>query len=315
MPQPTQSDVHVDAILTNMSVAYMQEAYAFVASNAFPTVNVNKQSDKYFTYTQADFFRDQVQLRADGTESAGTGYGLSTGTYSTAVYALHKDIGDQVRENSDSPLNPDMDATRFLSQQMLIRQEVDWASQAFTSGIWGTDSTPGTKWSASGSTPISDVQTGINTILTNTGYVANTLIMSYAVWSILKNHSDVIDRYKYTSAESITTDLLAKVLGVDKVHVMAGSYNSAAEGATASYGQMGDKDALLCYVAPSAGLMTPSAGYNFVWNGVGGGLGTSTAISRFRMDHLRADRIEIQSAWDFKVVSSPLGYFFDNAVA
>ena len=124
-----------------------------------------------------------------------------------------------------------------------------------------------------------------------------------------------MDRYKYTSAESINTDLIAKVLGVDRVLVMAGVYDSAAEDATASYSQIGDKDALLAYVAPSAGLMTPSAGYNFTWNGVGGGLGTSTAISRFRMDHLRADRIEIQSAWDFKVVSSALGYFFSNCVA
>ena len=87
MPQPTVSDVHVDAILTNMSVAYMQEAYAFVASRAFPQVSVQKQSDKYFTYSQADFFRDQVQLRADGTQSAGTGYSLSTATYSAEVYA------------------------------------------------------------------------------------------------------------------------------------------------------------------------------------------------------------------------------------
>ena len=245
--------------------------------------------------------RDAVQRRADGTESAGSGYSLSTSTYSTAVYALHKDIGDQVRENSDSPLNPDMDATRFLSQQMLIRQEVDWASSAFSTGVWGTDSTPGTLWSAAGSTPI--------------GYIANTLIVSYAVFGILRNHSDIVDRYKYTSAESINTDLIAKVLGVDRVLVMAGTYDTAAEGATDVYAQIGDKDALLAYVAPSAGLMTPSAGYNFVWNGVGGGLGTSTAVSRFRMDHLRADRIEIQSAWDFKVVSSPLGYFFSNVVA
>ena len=315
MPQPDRNSVHIDSVLTNMSVAYMQEAYAFVAPNAFPTVPVNKQSDLYFQYNQSDFMRDAVQRRADGTESAGSGYGLSTASYSTAVYALHKDIGDQVRENSDSPLNPDMDATRFLSQQMLIRQERDWASSAFTTSVWGTDVTPGTLWSASGSTPITDVQTGINTILTNTGYIPNTLIVSYAVFSILRNHSDIVDRYKYTSAESINTDLIAKVLGVDRVMVMAGVYDSAAEGATDSYAQIGDKDALLAYVAPSAGLMTPSAGYNFVWNGVGGGLGTSTAISRFRMDHLRAARIEIQSAWDFKVVSSPLGYFFSNVVA
>ena len=242
-------------------------------------------------------------------------FGLSTSSYSTLVYALHKDIGDQMRENSDNPLNPDMDATRFLSQQMLISQERDWATNAFATSIWDTDSTPSTLWSASGSSPIADVQAGINTVLSNTGYVANTLVMSYAVWSILKNHSDVVDRYKYTSADSITTDLLAKVLGVDRIHVMASTYNSAQEGATASYSQIGDKDALLCYVPATAGLMTPSAGYNFTWSGVGGGLGTSTAISRFRMDHLRADRIEIQSAWDFKIVSTALGYFFSNCVA
>lgn len=318
MPSPTTSDVHVDAILTNMSIAYMQEADHFVAGKVFPTVPVQKQSDLYYTYSQEDFFRDSAQLRADGTESAGTGYGLSTDSYSALVWALHKDIGDQVRANSDAPLSPDQDATRFLTQQMMIRQEVDWASKYFGTSIWGTDSTPSTLWSAaSGSDPIGDVQTGINTVLTNTGYKPNTLVMSYAVFSILKNHADIIDRYKYTSSASITEDLLASVLGVDRVLVMGGIKNSADEGASASYAQIGDKDALLCYTADSPGLMAPSAGYNFSWTGLAqsGGIGTNTAISRFRMDHLRADRIEIEAAWSYKVVSSALGYFFSNCVA
>lgn len=315
MPQPTLSQVHVDAILTNISVAYSQEADHFVANKAFPTVPVNKQSDKYFTYDQDDFFRDQVQPRADGTESAGTGYGMSTATYSSLVYALHKDIGDQVRENADAPINPDMDATKFLTQQMLIKQERDWVDNYFATSIWGTDSTPGTLWSASGSTPIADIETGKNTILTNTGYEANMFIMSYAAYSILKNHSDFTDRYKYTTSDSISEELIARVIGVDKVHVMRGVYNSAQEGGTASYSQIGDKDCLLCYTAPSAGLMMPSAGYNFTWSGVSAGLGTSTAVSRFRMEHLKADRIEIEGAWDFKAVATPLGYFFSNPVA
>jgi hypothetical protein len=315
MPQPTRSDVHVDAVLTNLSVAYQQEMDNFVASRVFPTVNVSKQSDLYYTYDQADFFRDQARTRADGTESAGSGYGLSTASYSSQVWALHKDIGDQVRANSDAPLDPDMDATRFLTHQMMIRQERDWAGKYFTTGVWGTDATPSTLWSASGSDPIGDIEAGKNQILSETGYLANTLVISYNVYSILKNHADVVDRFKYTSAESITESLLARLVEVDNVFVMKGVYNSAAEGATASYGQIGDKDALLAYVAPDAGIMTASAGYNFVWTGVGGGLGTSTAVSRFRMDHLRADRLEIESAWDFKVVASPLGYFFSNAVA
>ena len=298
-----------------MSVAYQQEAENFIASRVFPTIPVAKQSDIYFTYTQGDFFRDQAKVRADGTESAGSGYGLSTASYSSQVWALHKDIGDQVRANSDSPLDPDMDATRFLTQQMLIRQERDWAGNYFTTGVWDTDSTPSTLWSASGSDPIADIEAGKNAILSNTGYLPNTLVLSYNTYSILKNHADFVDRYKYTSADSISAELLARIVEVDRIFVMKGVYNGAAEGATASYSQIGDKDALLCYVAPQPGLMTVSAGYNMTWSGVGGGLGTSSAVSRFRMDHLRADRIEIQSAWDFKVVASPLGYFFSNAVA
>jgi hypothetical protein len=315
MAQPTQSQVHIDAVLTNLSVAFMNEADNFVANKVFPTVPVSKQSDLYFTYSQADFYRDQAQYRADGTESAGSGYSLSTASYSSKVWALHKDIGDQVRANSDSPLSPDMDATKFLAHQMMIRQERDWASKFFGTSIWGTDSTPSTLWDASGSDPIGDIQTGISTIMNNTGYLANTLVLSYAAYKTLRNHSDFVDRYKYTSADSITPELIGKVVDVPRVLVMKGVYNSAQEGASATFAQMGDKDALLCYVAPSAGLMTASAGYNFVWNGVGGGLGTSTAVSRFRMDHLRADRLEVESAWDFKAVSTSLGYFFSNPVS
>ena len=61
--------------------------------------------------------------------------------------------------------------------------------------------------------------------------------------------------------------------------------------------------------------MMPSAGYNFTWSGISAGLDTSTAVSRFRMDHLKADRVEIEGAWDFKAVATPLGYFFSNPVA
>jgi hypothetical protein len=315
MPQPTSTDVHVDAILTNMSVAYMQEAYAFVSSRAFPQVSVNKQTDKYFTYSQADFFRDQVQRRADGTQSAGTGYSLSTATYAAEVFALHKDIGDQTRANADAPLDMDMDATRFLTQQMLIRQEVEWAATAFTTGIWDTDVVPAILWDAANSIPIANIETGKNVVLSATGYVPNTVIMSYKVFSALMDNADIIDRIKYTSMESVSEDLLARLFNVDRVLIMAGTYNTAAEGATASYSQIGDKDVLLCYTPASPGLMQPSAGYTMVWNGISSGMGTSSAISRFRIEERKADRIEIEAAWDTKIVSSALGYFLSNVTS
>ena len=44
MPSPTPRDVHVDAALTNISIAYKQSDDAFVAEKVFPVVPVGKQS-------------------------------------------------------------------------------------------------------------------------------------------------------------------------------------------------------------------------------------------------------------------------------
>jgi len=75
------------------------------------------------------------------------------------------------------------------------------------------------------------------------------------------------------------------------------------------------KKALLCYAAPSPGIMTPSAGYTFSWVGHTGAGPNGNVISKFRLDRQRADRVEIEFAFDHKLVSSALGYFWDTVVA
>jgi len=319
MPQPTVSDVHVDAILTNMSVAYIQSQTNFVANQVFPSIPVEKQSDKYFVYTKGDWFRDEAEVRAPASPSAGSGYTLSTSTYNALVYAFHKDVDDQTRANSDNPLAPDRDATTFITQRMLLRQEIQWTSDFFTTSVWATDKTGGTdftKWSSyAASDPIEDVEAGKQTILDSTGMMPNTLVLSYAVYRQLRNHPDIIDRIKYTSSNTVDTQTIGRLLGVDRVLVSRAVKNSAAEGATVSMGSIAGKNALLCYVAPSPGVLTPSAGYTFTWRGVSDGMGQTVGVSRFRMPELRADRIESQMAWDNKVIGTDLGYFFASAVA
>src|SRR5579864_5173194 len=98
MPQPTAQSVHLDAILTNMSIAYLQDLNAFVATKVFPVVPVVKQSDRYYIFDKQSFLRDDVQMRAPGEESAGSGYTVSRDGYYATVWALHKDIADQIRK-------------------------------------------------------------------------------------------------------------------------------------------------------------------------------------------------------------------------
>ncbi len=133
--EPSRSDVHVDGPLGNVSVAFMQSQDAFVADKVFPNIPVSHQSDVYYTYPKGEFNRDDMELRAPGTESAGANYRLGTDTYSAPVRALHKDIADQVRANADSPLSPDREATEFLTQKALINREVNFATNYFTAGV------------------------------------------------------------------------------------------------------------------------------------------------------------------------------------
>ena len=317
MPQPTSSDVHVDAVLTNLSIAYIQNQAHFIAGQVFPTVPVEKQSDKYFVYTKGDWFRDEAQKRAPGTESAGSGYTLSTDTYSADVYAFHKDIDDQTRANSDSPLNPDRDATQFVTQRMLMRQEIDWFSTYFTTGVWaGGETLTGTdQWNDASSDPIDVVETGKAAILTGTGLMPNTLTVGYDVHRQLRNHPDIIDRIKYTSGSPIGNSVIAGFFGIERYLVSMGIKNTAVEGATTVMANIAGKHALLTHSASTPSTLTPSAGYCFKWRGVSDGLNKDVGITRLRMPQLRSDRIEAQMAWDNKVVATDLGYFIENAVA
>ena len=314
MPQPTTTDVHVDGPLTNLSVGFKNDMKSFVADQVFPTVSVAKQTDKYFTYTQADFFRSDAMIRAPGTESAGSGYNLSTGTYSCDVLALHKDIDDATRANADTPLDMNRDAVEFLTQHMMLKREIDFATTFLASGIWGTDYNA--DWTAGAAkSAIDEIQNGQDTVESNTGYRPNVLVLGAQAYTELKNNDDVLDRIKYTQTGVVTEQLLASLLGLDKVLVSRAIKNTAAEGATASYSRvMTSAEALLVYAPPTPSLMHPSGGYTFSWTGYSGAK-EGQRVSRFRMDHLRSDRIEMEMTYDQKLISSALGYYFTSVNA
>ncbi len=350
MPQPTLGDVHVNRPLTNISVAYSQEAAGveFVADRAFPAIPVENKSDLYWTYNRADFNRDEMQKRALASESAGSGYNLnSTGTYSCDVWALHKDVDDQIRANSDSPLSPDRDATIFLTNKALIRRENQWASRYFTPGVWTglavgaatasasfSNNCQVVYWDNVTSTPITDIRHAKTLARLNSGgFVPNIAVFSRPVFDKLVDHPDFIDRTKYgqtaPNPAMATRRIIAEILELEEVLVMDAIYNAAAESApvagSANLATMGETEtntfigglsAGLFYRPKNAGLLTPSAGYTFNWTGlIGSTGGAGLRIKTFRMEHLASDRVEIDAAFDMRVVSPDCGFFFNNVIS
>jgi hypothetical protein len=331
MPNPTQADLHINQPLTNVSVAYMQKADSFVADKIFPSVPVQKQSDLYWKYTKSDWRRTDVEKRAPGTESPGVGWKVDTGQYFAHVYAVHKDIDDQVKANADSVWNLDRDSTQFVTNQLLLKRDLDWANRYFKTGVWGTEhagvATNPTgnqflKWSDPASDPIVQFAEMHIKFVEQTGFKPNKLVLGAQVLKNLKNHPDIIDRIKYTQRGIVTTDLIATLFDVDQVMVSYASYTGVAEQAdgraqddAATYQFIAnDSAALLCYAPGSPSLQTPSAGYTFTWNGYMGGNSRGIRIKRFRMEHIAADRVEGEMTYDMNIVSPDMGVFLSDVV-
>ena len=328
---PTQSDLHVSVPLTNISIAYMQSADAYIADKVFPMVPVEKQSDLYWKYNKAEWRRTDVERRAPSTESPGVGWHVTTDSYFAGVYAIHKDIDDQLRANADSNFSLDRDSTNFITNQLLLKRDLDWNAKYFKTGVWNRDRVGVAaaptglqfkQWDQAGSTPIEDVTSEIITFRQNTGYAPNVMVIGAFVLQALRNHAEILDRIKYTERGIVTEDLIASLFGVKKLLVTYATstttpefQNPATTESNATYAFIGGgKAALLAYSPASPSLMEPAAGYIFTWKGYLGGNSKGTRIKTFRMENIASDRIEGEMTYDMKVVATDMATFWTTAV-
>lgn len=325
---PTQGDVHVNKPLTNISVAFLQKATNFVADNVFPNISVSQQSDRYYTYDRGMFNRDEMEERAPGTESKGGTYDVdNTPTYYAPVYAFHHDIPDQRRANADSVIAPDREAVELVTHKALIKREKTWVGKYFIGGVWTNDwdgvasGMTGNQvlhWSDANSDPIQNIRQAVTTVEESTGFTPNTLVIGKRVFDALIDHPDIMDRVKYGQTSGVAMVDVAELqalLKIERIFVMRAVENTGKEGAANAHSFIGGKKALLCYAAPTPGLMTPTAGYTFSWSGLMGAAAQGQRIKRFRMENLESDRVEIQMSYDQKLVAADLGYFWDSIVA
>ena len=107
---------------------------------------------------------------------------------------------------------------------------------------------------------------------------------------------------------------VAAILNLDRILVSRGIYNSAAEGLTDNLTWIAGNHALLCYVDPTPGLMTPTAGMTFVWLGDDNAV-EGRVVRTIDDAKMQATRVEVDAGWDMKVTGSTLGVFMSGFVA
>jgi hypothetical protein len=307
-----KSDVHIDAALSEFALAYVQDLTKYVADKALPPLKSKKESDKYFTFDRGNL-RETDDLRAAGTQAnRAIRAVLSNDSFSIEEHALYDIVSKREQDNADSPLEPKKDAVVGLTEQLMTNKELAAARTIFTTTAVANSVslTAAGKWDATTTTtPITDVDTGRFAIGQEIGEMGNTGVTGADVWKQVKNHSDIIDRVKYTQRGQLSQELVASLMDLDNLYVgetiqLTTEVGITSEAAAFIWG----KNFLISYVSRQPGRKSCTHAYGF----------TTTDGSMKVMDHFdqkyNGNYIEVQTFYDFKIVSSLCGYLIVDAV-
>lgn len=304
MPEP--ENVHIDQVLTNISIQYRNAAY--VGTQIMPVVPVKKKSDIYYIYdSKADRFRVPFTLRAPKTESRTVDWKVRTDGYVCDEHALNDLIDDIERGNADKPVNLEVDTVEFLTDivtlglEMRIKDmlEASLTANAPTNGVWSDYATETID-------PIADIEIGKAAIHAVIFREPNVLLLGKAVYDKLKHHPKILELIKYSQKGVLTTDLMASLFGIEKVIVGNAGYNSAKEGKTAVLSYLWGKNAILAYVEPKPGIKKFSLGYTFQ--------SQKFQTRRARIEVKHSDWFEVGDIETEKLVCVACGYRISPAI-
>lgn len=312
MPEPKQ--MHVDSVLTNLSVQYRNED--MIWREVMPEIKVTKRSDIYWKYAKENAYRiydDKIGPKSMANE---IDFAVSTDNYSVKDHALADWVTQEEIDNADSPLAPESDANDFLNQCLDVAQEqrvsgLVFAAATYPVGNKVTLSGTG-QWGQSADNPIADVLTAVEGCFMR----ANTLVFGLETWLIYRRLPEVLDAIKSVAGTSVQGGLaspqaVANLFDVDRVLIGRSRYITTKEGQAATYARLWGKHMAALHVKPGqAGVRSITFGKTFT---------ETPRLTMRKLDEKRGLKGAhyIKTGWnsDEKIVASDLGYFIENAVA
>ena len=214
MPMYDARAIYADPILTDFSVGWGDQE--FISDSVFPWTPVALPSGRYRVFDRSNWviFPDRREPGTVANEIRGGKW--SEDVFSVKTHALQVAIDDEERQNYNASqqnaqanlfagLDPEQDAVDLMTRSLVLSHE-NRSQQWFATRLTYTGSHTVTKsgtgqWNDPASTPVTDVVTAIQTLLTDVLRGPNLAIMPVDVWLKLFNHPTVIARYQYVAAQ------------------------------------------------------------------------------------------------------------------
>jgi len=306
---PNIIDYQVDATLTQMSVAYANGQ--LIGTQLMPRVEVQGRVGFYYTFDKSRFTINDSR-RTGVSRANRIASGMSKTAFGPlAEHSLEEPIEYEVRETYPSSHDARVDATEDVTEALDLGLEQEIATKLTDTAVVTQNITlSGTDQFSdyAGSDPFAVFQTGIDTVKAASGVTPNTLELGYQVWAKLRHHPDLLGRMSVASVRVLTSEMLAALIGVEKVLIGDAVYNTADEGQTVVMGYVWGKHALLAYVSARPAIKKISLGYTLQVEG-------ARYVDRWDEPAVKAEFVRANDYYEPKVVAVEAGYLIKNAVA
>jgi hypothetical protein len=305
---------YMDPALTNISVGYVNDDY--FAEKLLPPIPVKQRSGRYWIFGKEKFHRYET-IRAPKAEAREIApWALSNEPYFCDDHSLKDSISDEERASSEGT-DVEINTTQNLTDAILLDLELRVMNLLIGEGtsVPNTTLSGTSQWSDYvNSDPIAAVEQAKITIKQAIAKTPNTLAVSFPVYTYLRQHPKIIDRFKYTQVGILQADHLKSVFDVDNFWVLGAEYDTANEGQTPDLQFIWGLNALLAYIPPTPGRLQPTLGYTFRWLFGAPDLG-GVLTKRYRVESKTADVIEVHRYDAVELAVPDAGYAFLNAVA
>lgn len=308
---PTVGEVHVDSVLSNISIAWQNDE--MIADKVLPVVKVKKETDIYFKYDK-EAFRPTESYRRPGTVANEVDSGLSQDTYSAEEYALRKAVHKRVVDNSDDPLSPMIDTTEMLTGKIEIDKEIraknlvcNYAAYAATHKATLDVNTQWSAYASATSLPLTNIRNAKRAVHKDTFKRPNKMFITYPAAEFLAAHPTIVDLQKYTHPDLLTDSGLPKVLQGLEVVITGAGYNKAEKGLADDLDYIWERYTLIAYVNPRPGIKSLTLGVQFQPRG--------RQTKRWWIEDRDSTMIEVSEIVAEKMVAIDCGYLIKDTIA
>ena len=312
MPEP--QNLHVDAILTNLSIQYRNEKSIW--RNVLPIIKVGKRSDLFWVYNKEDSYRpvdDTIKPKAMPNEAD---WGVSQDNYSVKDHGLGDWLDQESIDNADTPLRPEATTNDFLNNNLDLQQELRVAALVFNANSYPAGNKAqlsGTgQWGGAADDPITNIETAIEGCFIR----ANTLVFGVDAWIKFRKLPEILDavksstRYQGSPGGLATPAEVSGLFEVPNICIGRMRYISSKRGQTNTFVRVWGKHCSALYIDPSPSIETITFGATFSES-------NRTTMRDFDPKRGVKGAHYFKVAWnsDEHLIASDVGYFIQDAVA